>query len=65
MPSSAAQPLAYVYGNVLIRDNNIRYVDGRFESTFIGYPVRVVGARNLIVQGNVLESAAFSEADIG
>jgi hypothetical protein len=35
----------------------VRYLDGQFDTGFLGYPVNVVGARNLIVRENVLESA--------
>ncbi len=54
---SAAAALAYVYGDVIIRENKIRYVDGLFDPSFLGYPLNVQGARNLIVRENVLESA--------
>jgi hypothetical protein len=54
---SAAVALAYVYGDVIIRQNKIRYLDGLFDPSFLGYPLNVQGARNLIVRENVLESA--------
>jgi hypothetical protein len=54
---SAAAALAYVYGDVIIRENKIRYLDGLFDPSFLGYPLNVQGARNLIVRENVLESA--------
>ncbi|MCI0748447.1 MAG: hypothetical protein L0Y58_23825 [Verrucomicrobia subdivision 3 bacterium] len=55
--SLAALGLAYVYGDVLIRDNRIHYLDTRFDSTYLGFPIKILGARNLIARNNVVESA--------
>jgi hypothetical protein len=59
--SSGAQSLAYAYGDVVIRENKVRYLDGLFDATYLGYPMKVVGARNLIVRDNVIESAPTSQ----
>ena len=45
----------YAHGDVIIRDNKIRYLDGAFESGFTGYGVQVNGARNAQIRDNVVE----------
>jgi len=48
---------AYAFDEVMIRDNRIRYVDGAFESNYVGYGVQVSGAEQVQVRNNVVESA--------
>ncbi len=55
--AAASQPAAYVYGDVILRDNKVRYLDGQYDTAFVGYALDVQGARNLLVRNNVLESA--------
>jgi hypothetical protein len=62
--SAAALASDYSFGTVMIRDNSIRYVDAVFDTTFTGVPLRVVGVRNLFVQGNILESAPSDQAPL-
>jgi len=40
---------------VIIRDNKIRYLDGFFDSSCTGYGLQLNGAKNLLVQNNVVE----------
>jgi hypothetical protein len=47
----------YPIGDLIIRNNKIRYVDGRFSSSYLGYASEVVGAKNLQVQNNVIDCA--------
>jgi len=35
----------HVHGDVIVRDNNIRYLDGAFDPTYAGYAVQVNGAK--------------------
>ena len=53
--AGAIQATAYAYGDVLVRDNTIRYVDGDSDSTNLGYGIDVKGARNLIIRENLVE----------
>jgi len=48
---------AYVFNEVNVRDNKIRYVDGAFASNYAGYGIQINGAKNLLVRNNVVESA--------
>jgi hypothetical protein len=56
---SALSPQApdYAHGDVIVRDNKIRYVDGAFDPGFSGYGVQVNGAKNVLVRNNVVETA--------
>jgi hypothetical protein len=49
---------AYPYGDAVIRDNKIRYLDGAFQASpaYIGYGIQVNGAKNLLVSNNVVEA---------
>jgi len=47
-------PPPYVYGQVVIRNNRIRYVDGS-PGSFNGFGIDVAGANALIVSDNILE----------
>jgi hypothetical protein len=55
--SLSPQAPDYAHGDVLIRDNRIRYLDGAFDSTYAGYAVQANGAKNLIVRTNVVDCA--------
>jgi hypothetical protein len=55
--ANASQPLGYLYGDVTIRQNKVHYWDNAFEATFLGYGIDVIGARNLIIENNIVESA--------
>lgn len=49
---------AYQHGQVIVRANKIRYVDGAYQTSpaFVGYGIQIFNAKNLIVQDNVVES---------
>jgi hypothetical protein len=49
---STQVPPTYVHGNIIIRDNRIRYVDG---ASGTGNGIRVYNAQNLLVRENVLD----------
>src|SRR5437764_14436361 len=51
------QRFAVGFGDVQIRENRLRYLDGQFSGAFLGYLMNVRGARNLIVVDNIVESA--------
>ncbi len=48
---------AHQHGQAVIRNNKIRYVDGAYQTSpaYVGYGIQANGARNLIVQDNILE----------
>jgi len=46
-----------VYGEALIRDNKVRYVDGAFDASYSGRGIEVNGAKNLLLRNNVVECA--------
>lgn len=49
---------AYQHGQIITRNNKIRYVDGAFQTSppFVGYAMQFFGARNAIIQDNIVES---------
>jgi hypothetical protein len=51
---------AYPHGDVVIRDNKIRYLGGAFDASYVGYGIQVNGAKNLLVRNNVVECAPAS-----
>jgi hypothetical protein len=53
----ALQPPDYVHGDVLVRENKIRYTDGQFDAAFDGRGLEVNGAKHVIVGQNVVECA--------
>jgi len=55
--SSAATPSAFVFGDVIIRDNYARYLESDFSMSVLGYAIDVKGAENLIVRDNLIESS--------
>ncbi len=46
----------YAHGDLIIRDNKIRYLDGLIESGYTGYGLQINGAKNLLVRNNVVEA---------
>ncbi|HEV2392535.1 MAG TPA: hypothetical protein VG146_09250 [Verrucomicrobiae bacterium] len=59
-PSQDPSNPYYVFSNVVIRDNKLRYLDGTFESNYVGYGMQLNSAANLLVRNNVIESAPTS-----
>ncbi len=55
--SAASVPFLYTYGDVHVRDNYVRYLDGQFAAGLVGYAMDVKGVRDLIVMDNMIESA--------
>jgi hypothetical protein len=53
--SVSPQTPDYAHGDVIVRDNKIRYLDGFFDSSCTGYALQLNGAKNLLVQNNVVE----------
>jgi len=53
--SGVGQMPDYAHGDLIIRDNKVRYLDGTFNSTYVGYGLDVSGAKNLLVRNNVVE----------
>jgi len=53
--SLSPQAPDYAHGDVVIRDNKIRYVDGFFDSSCTGYGLQLNGVKNLLVRNNVVE----------
>ncbi|MBL9170017.1 MAG: hypothetical protein JNN07_19945 [Verrucomicrobiales bacterium] len=47
----------YAHGDIIFRNNKVRYVDGVFKSTNLGFCSDVRGAKNLQVQNNVVDCA--------
>ncbi len=45
----------YIYGEVIVRDNKVRYVDANLDSTNLGYAVHISGAKSLLVRSNIVE----------
>jgi len=56
--SAGILPPAYAFGDVLVRGNRFRYVDGQFDPAFVGFPMNIKGARTLTVRDNVVETAS-------
>ncbi len=52
----SSQAPDYAHGDVIIRDNKIRYVNGAFDAGYTGYGIQVKGAKNLLVRNNVVEA---------
>lgn len=50
-------PPAYVFQDVIVRDNKVRYLDGTPPAPgYVGYGIQVNSAANLIVRNNVVDS---------
>lgn len=47
----------YTHGDVIVRNNKIRYLDGSFAPSNTGYGIHVNGAKHLLVLNNILEVA--------
>ena len=54
--SLSPQAPDYAHGDVIIRDNKIRYLDGQFDTSYTGYGIQANGAKNLLARNNVVES---------
>jgi hypothetical protein len=54
----------YGYGDVIIRDNLIRYVDGAFGAGYAGSGIKVAGAKLATVRNNLLECVPISPIEI-
>jgi hypothetical protein len=54
--SLSPQTPDYAHGDVIMRDNKIRYLDGAFDASYTGYGIQVNGAKNLLVRNNVVEA---------
>jgi hypothetical protein len=50
----------YVHGDVIIRGNKIRFINGLLDPTYLGYGIEVNGAKTLTVRDNIVESALFN-----
>jgi hypothetical protein len=48
---------AYPFSKVIMRDNKIRYLDGGFSSSYVGYGTQFNSVGNLQVRNNVVDSA--------
>ena len=46
---------AYPHGDVIVRDNKIRYLDGATNPAYIGYGIQANGIKNLLVRNNFIE----------
>jgi len=55
--SPALETPDYVHGDVQVRANRVRYVDGLFDPTYLGYGTEIHGVKNLTVRDNVVDSA--------
>ena len=51
------EPPDYAHGDIVFRNNKIRYVDGVFNASNLGYGSDVSGAKNLQVLNNVVDCA--------
>jgi hypothetical protein len=47
----------YIFTEVVIRENRIRYLDGDFGSGWTGRAIKVCGARNVLIRDNISELA--------
>ncbi len=54
--SSALTP-DYAHGDVIVRNNKVRYLDGSFDAANAGYAMHANGAKNLLTQDSVVECA--------
>jgi hypothetical protein len=55
--SSTKQTPDYRHGDIVIRENRIRYLDGALDAGWSGQAMKVAGAKNVIVAHNVIECA--------
>ena len=56
--ASSAPAYDYVYGDVIIRNNKLRYVDGATPTDSGATLIEVQGVKNVIIQNNVLDTIA-------
>jgi len=50
----------YAHGEVIVRENKIRYFNGQFDGSWLAYGIEVSGAKNVIVRDNVVECAPLN-----
>ncbi len=53
-----------VFGDVIVRNNHIHYVDSAFDLAYTGDGIRVNGATNALVMNNVVETAPANPVQI-
>jgi hypothetical protein len=53
--ATAALTPDYAHGEVIIRNNKVRYLDGSFDASNAGYALHANGAKSLLPQNNVVE----------
>jgi hypothetical protein len=56
-PSTSFDTPDYDCLETIIRENRIRYVNGQFETSYVGTGIKVSGVKNVMVQNNVVEVA--------
>ena len=56
--ASSTPAYDYVYGDVIIRNNKLRYVDGATPNDSGATLIEVQGVKNVIIQNNVLDTIA-------
>ena len=54
----------YYFNKMVVRDNKLRYLDGGFDSHYVGYGMQLDNSGNLIVRNNVIESAPVTPPPI-
>lgn len=57
-PAGALVAPAYMFGDVFMTNNHVRYLDGTWSSSLPGYGMDIKGFRNLQVDQNVIDVAA-------
>jgi hypothetical protein len=53
----ASQTPDCVHGDIAVRGNTVRYVDGLFDPSYTGYAIEMNGVKNLAVRDNVVDCA--------
>ena len=48
-------PPPYVHGQILVRNNHVRHIDGRMEPSFVAVGVQIASAKSVIVENNVID----------
>lgn len=54
-PAAALTAPSYMFGDVFLEGNKVRYMDGAWDPTFTGYGVEIKGFRSLLAGRNVVE----------
>jgi hypothetical protein len=57
---STEQTPDFRHGDVVVRHNRIRYLEGWFDPAWSGIGIKIAGAKNVIVSENVVECAPAS-----